>query len=156
MKYVIIVFCLLVGFTSCKKSGGTDIVVPVDPRERMVGTYDLGYQARTTVATLEGNPEPGTAVLTVTKSTQENELILDFVFNATVKEQLIAQLSGNKFTITNKKTETIYALNKSFDAPYTGNGEFTAANEFTMVTVAETIQSGTTIKRVGSIAGTKR
>lgn len=156
MKYVIIVFCLLVGFTSCKKSGGTDSVVPVDPRDRMLGIYDLGYQARTTVATLEGNPEPGTAVLTVTKSTQANELILDFVYNTSAKEQLIAQLTGNKFTITNKKSETIYALNKSFDAPYTANGEFTTANEFTMVTVAETLQNGTTIKRVGSIAGTKR
>ncbi len=157
MKTLVSVLLLFViGLSACTKTITSEAVKPIDPREKLVGTYDVGYQVRTTVATLEGAPESGTAVLTVSKSAQPNELILDFLYNGSAKEQLIALLTGSKYVVTNKKTETIYALNKTFEGEYTGSGEFTAKNEFILVTVAQTQANGTLLKRVGSNTGTKR
>ena len=157
MKHVAsILLLLVVGLSACTKTITADAVKPIDPREKLTGIYDVGFQARTTVATLEGAPESGTAILTVSKSAQPNELILDFLYNGSTKEQLVALLTGNKYTVTNKKTETIYALNKTFQGEYSGNGEFTDKNEFILVTVAQTQANGTLVKRVGSNTGTKR
>lgn len=148
---------LIAGTFACKQTTKIEDIAPVvDPRTRMLGTYTVGYQARITIATAEGAPESGTATLEVTKATQGNELFLDFTFSTSAKERLIAQLTGSKFAITNKKTETIYALNRSFEGEYTGNGEFTDKNEFILVTAAQTNQNGTIIKRVGSITGMKK
>ena len=155
IRFALLLF-LIAGTLACKQKAKIEDIPPVDPRERMLGAYTVGYQARITIATAEGALESGTATLEVTKAIQGNELFLDFTFNTSTKERLVAQLTGGKFTVINKKTETIYALNRTFEGEYTGNGEFTDRNEFILVTSAQTNQNGTTIKRVGSITGTKK
>jgi hypothetical protein len=140
--------------TGCKNSGigGSD----VDPRDQYVGTYDGGYQASTLVNnSLESNRESGKITITVSKSEVANQFYLDLLFNGVTSQKLTAELSNNTFTVIDKQSETLLFDGKNYPAKYTATGQF-AEKDIVVNTVTETLQSGITLSRRGSLTGTKK
>lgn len=147
---------LLIGslVTACKKSGGVDAV---DPRDQYVGTYDGGYQASTLVNnSLETNRESGTAKITVSKAQTMNQLYLELLFNGVAKQNVTIELSEKSFTVIDKQTESLVFDGKTYaSAKYTATGQF-VDKTIVMNTTVETLQSGITLSRQGSITGTMK
>ena len=141
--------------TGCKKSGlgGAD----VDPRDQYVGTYDGGYQASTLVNnSLESSRESGKITFSVTKSTVDKQLYIDLLYNGTTSQKVTAELTENNgFTVIDKQSDTIQFDGKTYPGKYTATGQF-VAKVITMNTVTETLQSGVTLSRRGSLSGTKK
>lgn len=141
--------------TACKKSGlgGAD----VDPRDQFVGTYDGGYQASTLVNnSLESSRESGKVTITITKSEVAKQFYIDLLFNGTSSQKLTAEMTDNTFAIIDKQSETLVFDGKPYpNSKYTATGQF-VEKDFLMNTVTETLASGVTISRRGSISGTKK
>jgi hypothetical protein len=141
--------------TACKKSGlgGAD----VDPRDQFVGTYDGGYQASTLVNnSLESSRESGKVTVTITKSEVAKQFYIDLLFNGTSSQKLTAEMTDNTFTVIDKQSETLVFDGKPYpNSKYTATGQF-VEKDFLMNTVTETLASGVTISRRGSITGTKK
>ncbi|WP_020602464.1 hypothetical protein [Spirosoma spitsbergense] len=140
--------------TACKKSGGVD---GVDPRDQYVGVYDGGYQASTLVNnSLESNRESGTVKITVSKAQAMNQLYLELFFNNATKQNVTAELSEKTFTVIDKQTESLVFDGKTYaNAKYTATGQF-IDKTIVMNTTTETLQSGVTLSRQGSITGTMK
>ncbi|GAB2580193.1 hypothetical protein [Spirosoma areae] len=138
--------------TACKKSGGVD---GVDPRDQYVGIYNGGYQASTLVNnSLETGRETGNVQITVTKAQSGNQLYLELLFNGLAKQTMTAELTETSFAVIDKQSEPLVFDGKTYaDAKYTAKGQFV---EKTIVinTTTETLQSGITLSRQGSISGT--
>jgi hypothetical protein len=141
--------------TACKKSGigGGD----VDPRDQYVGTYDGGYQASNLINnSLESSRESGKVTVAITKSEVPNQFYIDLTFNGAASQKLTAEMTNNTFTVIDKQSETLVFDGKSYaNAKYTATGQF-VEKDFLMNTVTETLQSGVTLSRRGSITGTKK
>lgn len=138
-------------FASCKKSGGGDIT-PIDPRDRVAGSYAINYSVRITFAGKELNPETYSGTVTVGKATEQaSQLVLDFDLPSG-KERQTAALSGSSFTVLDKKTEPIILNGTSFTGQYTATGQFTDKNEFIYIGVSE--DAG--LKKTISMTGTKK
>lgn len=138
--------------TACKKSDGVDAV---DPRNQYVGVYDGGYQASTLVNnSLETNRESGTVKITVSKAQAANQLYLELLFNGATKQTVTVELSEKTFTVIDKQSEPLVFDGKTYaDAKYTANGQF-VDKTIVINTTVETLQSGVTLSRQGSITGT--
>ncbi|GAB3543440.1 hypothetical protein [Spirosoma fluminis] len=153
----LLVALLVVGSltTACKKSGGSD--PDVDPRDQYVGSYEGGYQATIRIADGDGlDPESGTAVITVSKSTVAKQLYLDILFNNTTKERLTAELTdGTSFTIIDKTQDQISINNTKIDATYTATGAFDKT-QVAISTAAQGLRGGVKYAKYGSITGTKK
>ena len=145
-------FVLVSLTTACKKSEGVDAV---DPRNQYVGEYDGGYQASTMVNnSLETNRESGTVKITVSKAQAANQLYLELVFNGAAKQNLTAELTEKSFAVIDKQSESLVFDGKTYaDAKYTGTGQF-VDKTIVINTTVETLQSGITLSRQGSITGT--
>ena len=138
--------------TACKKSGGVD---DVDPRDQYVGVYEGGYQASTLVNnSLESNRESGTVTITVSKAQAVNQLYVELFFNNISKQNVTAELSEKTFTVIDKQTESLVFDGKTYaNAKYTATGQF-IDKTIVINTTTETLQSGVTLSRQGSITGT--
>ncbi|MEZ0483993.1 hypothetical protein [Fibrella aquatica] len=157
MKYLIVILFAVAGLaTSCKKTTTVDIVNPnVDRRDRMVGTYAIGYNV---VIRIGGggaatNPESYTGTLGVTKSTNNNELILDFDAPG-LKEKLTASLADSTFTILDKKTEPIIVNGTTFVGQFTGSGMFVRDGGQQKVTYSG-VSEDPTFRKITILTGTK-
>ncbi len=140
--------------TACKKSGlgGAD----VDPRDQYVGAYEGGYQAASTVNNaLPYDEESGTITINVLKSQVANQLYIELVFNGTNKQNLTAELVNTEFKVIDKQNEPIKFNGRNFDGQYSATGQF-VEKAITINTVTETLQSGVTLTRRGSISGTRK
>lgn len=155
VRKALLALALLVSVTTaCKKSGlgGAD----VDPRDQYVGTYEGGYQAASTVNNaLPYDEEAGTMAVTVSKSQAANQLYIELVFNATTKQNLTAELVNNEFKVIDKQNEPIKFNGRNYDGQYSATGQF-VEKAITINTVTETLQSGVTLTRRGSISGTRK
>ena len=143
--------------TGCKKSGGTD--PDVDPRDQVVGTYNGGFSIVITAGTFAGNPETGTAVSTVTKSSSPKQIVVENNYaNGGYIEKVTAELqSDGTYLVIDKKTDQITALGKTLDADYTGSAVFdVASSQFSYTSTARVLQTGTEVKRVNIVTGTKK
>ncbi|MEZ0611491.1 hypothetical protein ACAW74_23470 [Fibrella sp. WM1] len=151
-RFALLLFVCAGLFASCKKSGGGDVITPVDPRDRMVGAYAVGYNIRITFAGKELNPESNSGTVTVSKNTQQaSQLYIDFDFPGT-KERVTAELSGNNFTVVDKKTEAIILNGTTFTGQYSATGQITTNSEFIYTGVSE--DSG--LKKTTTVTGTKK
>ncbi|MBO0931848.1 hypothetical protein [Fibrella aquatilis] len=155
MKRIALFLLLLAGVAlSCKKSGGTDNVTPVDPRDRMVGSYTVGGQISITSGSRTLTPTSFSGTVGVTKSTQPTELYLDFDLQSG-KERLTASLKDSSFTVLDKKTEPIILNGTSFVGQYTATGQFLREGKdqkFTFVSVSQDVD----LKKLTAITGTKK
>ncbi len=145
---------VVAGFaTSCKKT--TDSVTPlVDPRDRMVGTYDIGYSVIIRIGSRATNPEAYSGTLAVSKSSLPNELILDF--NAPgIKEKQTASLTDSTFTIVDKKTQPIIVNGTTFIGQYSGTGQFVREGSQQKITYSG-VSEDVDLKMVTSLTGTKK
>ncbi|MBO0939169.1 hypothetical protein J2I47_21620 [Fibrella sp. HMF5335] len=152
MKRIALLLLFVAGFaSSCKKTGG-DIIAPVDPRDRMLGSYAIGFNMRITISNIELQPESSTGSVTLSKAPNAGELYFDFEL-PNGKERVTAALKDDtNYTIIDKKTEPIYINGQSFVGQYTGSGQITAKNEFILTGVSEYTQ----IKKVTTMTGTKK
>jgi len=149
--------CLLfiAGLVSSCKTTTEELITPaVDPRDRMVGTYDIGYNVVIRFGSTPLNPETYTGTLAVTKSDTPNELYLDF--NAPgMKEKLRASLVDSTFTVLDKKTQPIVVNGTSFTGQYNASGQFVregGQQKMTYTGVSEAVD----LKMVTSLTGTKK
>lgn len=143
--------------TACKKSGigGAD----VDPRDQYVGTYDGGYTSTTLInnSLPVGEPEAGTAQITVSKAQTANQVYVELVFNGAAKQSVTAELTDATFTVIDKQSEPLVFGGQTYNARYTAQGQFVVKDKaFTMNTVAETLQKGVTLTKRGDITGAKK
>ena len=161
LRNLFLALCFI-GFctTACKKAGSGS--GEIDPRDQYVGTYDGGYTTQTLLNNaLPYSDEAGKVTIAVSKSQAIDELYLDFTFNSTTKERRTAQLTENKFTITDKQSETIYFGTDSkgspvgYDAAYTANGQFTE-NNLLITTKSEARAVSQLLTKNGSITCTKK
>lgn len=161
MKRNFLLFLLVLGsFASCKQLGGGDGPA-VDPRDQYTGLYeDGGYNGQVLIGSIVSERPAGTVSITVGKAAAPKELSMTFQFNKgrqfEYTEKLTAELEGSKFTIIDKKTETITVGVTPIEAAYRGFGEFTADRKFAMTTSSEKDQSGTLVKKVLGITGIKK
>ena len=150
--------------TGCKKSGigGAD----VDPRDQYVGTYEggeRGYQSTITFGTFPTD-EAGPATITITKSDNPKEIYLDI----TSKPRMTAKLddaSLSNFSVIDKSTDQInlvingkqFTLNSTYSATGVfGKDQSTGKQTVVVNTTAETVQSGTTVRRAEIIVGLRK
>lgn len=157
MKSLAFFLLLVAGVaTSCKKTTGTDSITPaVDPRDRMVGTYNIGYNVIIRIGTSAAtNPETYTGTLGVTKSTTANEVYLDFDAPG-LKEKLRATLVDSTFTIQDKKTEPIIVNGTTFTGQFTGTGMFVREGSQQKITYAG-VSEDPTFKKITTLTGTKK
>ncbi len=150
--------------TACKKSGlgGAD----VDPRDQYVGTYEGGaggYQSRITFGTFPTD-ETGPATIIVTKGDNPKEIYLD----VSSKPRMTAKLddaSLSNFSVIDKSTDQInlvingkqFTLNSNYSATGVfGKDQATGKETVVINTTAETLQSGTTVRRAETIVGTRK
>ena len=155
MKRIALLLLFVAGFvSSCKKSGGTDVVTPVDPRDRMVGSYAVGGQISITSGSRALTPTSFSGTVGVTKSTQAAELYLDFDLPSG-KERLTASVKDSSFTVLDKKTEPIVLNGTSFTGQYTATGQFPREGKdqkFTFISVSQDVD----LKKLTAITGTKK
>lgn len=141
--------------TACKKSGigGGD----VDPRDQYVGVYEGGYQASNLINnSLESSRESGTLTVTITKSEVANQFYIDLLFNNASSQKLTAEMTNNTFTVIDKQSETLVFDGNTYpNATYSATGQF-VEKDFLLNTVTQTLQSGVTLSRRGSITATKK
>lgn len=157
MKRLAFFLLLVAGVaTSCKKTIGTDSVTPVvDPRDRMVGTYDVGYNVIIRIGTSAvTNPETYTGTIDVTKSAATNEVYLDFNVPG-IKEKLRATLVDSTYTIQDRKTEPIVVNGTTFIGQYTGTGQFVREGNKQKVTYTG-VSEDPTFKKILTLTGTKK
>lgn len=143
--------------TSCKKSGGTD--PDIDPRDQIVGTYTGGFSIVITAGTFVGNAETGTSVTTVTKSASPKQIIVENNYaNGGYIEKVTAELqSDGSYLVNDKKTDQITALGKTLASDYTGTAVFDVSQStFAYTATARTMETGTEVKRVNVLTGTKK
>lgn len=154
MKRIALLLLLVAGFaSSCKKSSG-DVIIPVDPRDRMVGSYAIGGQISITSGSRTLTPTSFSGTVGVVKSTQPAELYLDFDL-PTGKERLTAALKDSSFTVLDKKTESIILNGTSFIGQYNATGQFMQAGKdqnFIFTSVSQDVD----LKKLTAITGTKK
>lgn len=149
-RFALLLFLCVGLFASCKKSGGSD-VTPVDPRNRVTGSYAINYSVRITFGR-ELNPETYSGTVTVSKSPdQASQIFLDFDLPSG-KERQTAALNGSSYTVLDKKTEPIILNGTTFTGVYSAEGQFTDDNKFIYVGSAE----DPPVKKVISMTGTKK
>ena len=155
MKHYAVVLLLLAGLTTaCKKSTIDGVTPIVDPRDRMVGTYSIGYNVVIRIGSRATTPETYTGNLVVTKSQAANELYLDFDAPG-MKERQTAALTDSSFTILDKKTQPIILNGTSFVGQYSATGQFVREGnqqKFTYNGVSEDAD----LKMVTFLTGTKK
>ena len=154
MKQYAIALLLLAGLTtSCKTT--TESVTPiVDPRDRMVGTYSIGYNITIRFGSKATNPETYSGTLAVSKAQKANELYLDFDAPG-IKERQTAGLTDSTFTILDKKTQPIVLNGTSFVGQYSATGQFVregSQQKMTYTGVSEEVD----LKLLISMTGTKK
>ena len=151
MKRIALLLLLVAGFaSSCKKTG--DVVTPVDPRDRMLGSYAVGFNMRITIGTRELQPESSTGTVNITKAAQPSDIYIEFDL-PNGKERVTATLKDAvNYTIIDKKTEPISINGQIFTGQYTGTGQITAKNEFILTGVSQDVD----IKKVTTMTGTKK
>lgn len=161
----LLIAVLLIGSfaTACKKSGGSG--PEIDPRDQYVGTYEGGegaYNSVITIGTLALSPEKGPASITVTKSANPKEIYIDI---ANRPPKLTAELNGANFTVIDRTSDQITLVvngqRNVIDGNYTATGVFgkdqaSGKDAIVITATTEALQSGTTIKRVESINGTRK
>lgn len=145
-------FVLLLGISACKTKNTEE---DVDPRDQYVGTYEGGYQSQILLNNYGFNPETGKLNIKVSKASNPKEIYLELVFPAAT-EKLTAEMDNNKFTVIDKKQESITVLSETVVAKYTATGTFPSAKEITINTVAGGVLGSNEIKRTGSITGTRK
>ncbi len=155
--YCILLLGALMG--SCKPGeNGTE--VEIDPRDQYIGSYTGGYTGQTTSGPFPLNIFSGPAVIEVTKAPAVKEMLITITYNKGIQfensEKLTAELVDNKFTIIDKTKEPVTVGPTTYELPYKATGEFTIKNEFVMVTSAEIVRDGTTLKKVASVTGAKK
>ncbi|MEZ0538644.1 hypothetical protein [Fibrella arboris] len=155
MKYWAFYLLILVGTASACKKSVTDVVTPVvDPRDRMVGTYAIGYNVVIRFGSKATAPETYTGTLGVSKSQNANELLLDFDAPG-IKERQTAGLKDSTFTILDKKTQPIVLNGTSFTGQYSATGQFvreSGQQKMTYTGVSEDVD----LKLVILLTGTKK
>ncbi len=148
--------------TACKTSGsGSD----VDPRDQYVGTYEGGdgsYNSAISFASLPPFEEKGKSTITITKSINPKEIYLD-ISNRPLK--VTAELNGTKFTVVDRTSDQINVVFNGqqyvYDGNYTATGAFdvdqaSGKNLVAINAVTETLQLGTTIRRVETIVAIRK
>ncbi|WP_375445479.1 hypothetical protein [uncultured Fibrella sp.] len=141
--------------TSCTKTIGTDSVTPaVDPRDRLVGTYTIGYNVVVRFGSRVTNPETYTGTLGVSKLQATNQLTLDFDAPG-IKEKQTAQLTDSTFTIIDKKTQPIVVNGTTYTGQYSANGLFLREGGQQKMTYTG-VSEDTDLKLVITMTGAKK
>ena len=139
---------------TCKSKNSAE---EIDIRTQYVGTYSpVQYQAVTYVGNIVSAPDQGVGTLTVEKGTASTKQIFINISFPGYSEQLAADLTGARFTVTSKTKENLSYLNKTVSADYTASGEFTADNKIILSINVQTTDTGTLVKKLGSFTGPKK
>lgn len=159
MKRNFLYFLFLLGvLASCKTKDITE--VEVDPRDQYIGTYQGGYQGQITTGSFVTQIFSGSALISVEKAAAAKEMKMTFTYNKGQQfeytEKLTAEMTDNKFTIIDKRTENVTLGPTTYELPFKGSGEFTATKQIAMTTSAEIMRDGTTLKKVSGITGEKK
>ena len=145
--------------TGCKNSSSTD--PDIDPRDQILGTYSGGFSVTISIASLVGNPETGTSVTTITKASSSKQILVENNYaNGGYIEKVTAELqSDGSYLVIDKKADQINvaALGKKLDSDYTGSAVFDVSNgTFAYTSTARAMQTGTEVKRVNTLTGTRK
>ncbi|ARK12396.1 hypothetical protein [Fibrivirga algicola] len=155
MNRLALCLLLIAGLASSCKTTTEELITPaVDPRDRMVGTYDIGYSVVIRFGSKATTPETYTGTLAVTKSTSPNELFLDFDAPG-MKEKLRASLVDSTFTVLDKKTQPIILNGTSFTGQFSATGMFVREGGQQKVTYTG-VSEDVDLKLVTSLTGTKK
>lgn len=154
MKHLALLLLLTAGIaSSCKKSPNDEVGPNVDPRDRMVGTYAIGYNVVIRFGSKATTPETYTGKLAVSKAESANELYLDFDAPG-LKEKLRASLTDSTFTVLDKKTEPIVLNGTSFTGQFSATGQFVREGNQQKVTYTG-VSEDVDLKKVTFLTGTK-